>query len=129
MQSNIKEMSAQEAGLYLKDHKDSELIDVRTELEWHNVGYPDLSLLDKRVHRISWAFAPEMQINANFLDSLEKAVPNTDKVLLFICKSGYRSSNAARFACEHGYKNCVNIKNGFEGVDGWNSSLPITKGL
>ena len=129
MQNSVKEISAQEAWLYLKEHKNAELIDVRTEGEWHRVGYPDLFSIGKQVHKISWVIAPDMRINVNFIDSLEKTVPMKDKVLLFICKSGYRSSNAASFALERGYKNCININNGFEGVNGWNSYFPIKKGL
>ena len=52
--------------------------------------------------------------NPDFLAQLaqiaEKGTP-----LLFLCRSGVRSQHAAKLATEHGYSNCFNILEGFEG--------------
>jgi rhodanese-related sulfurtransferase len=39
----------------------------------------------------------------------------SESLLLFLCRSGQRSSNAAKAATEAGFPDCYNILEGFEG--------------
>ncbi|MNY71487.1 molybdopterin biosynthesis protein MoeB [compost metagenome] len=66
--------------------------------------------------------------NAAFVEQLQQQV-GKDKTVLFICRSGARSDEAARLAAEAGYAEVYNILEGFEGdrdaeqhrgrVNGW----------
>jgi rhodanese-related sulfurtransferase len=55
-----------------------------------------------------------MQPNPHFLSELQHAL-TTDSMLLFICRSGARSSAAAKAASAAGFAACYNILEGFEG--------------
>ena len=52
--------------------------------------------------------------NPDFLPQLAQ-VATKDSVLLFLCRSGVRSRHAAKLATEHGYTECFDILEGFEG--------------
>ena len=78
---------------------------------------------------------PEMNLNADFINMLEAAIPDKTSPVLFLCRSGARSASAARVAKAHGYEASFNIAGGFEGdsdrehhrggVSGWKSdNLP-----
>lgn len=84
------------------------LVDVRThaELEW--VGRVPGAL------EIEWLSWPGMRPNPHFLQTLQHAVP-TDSLLLFMCRSGARSSAAAAAAQAAGFPSCYNVLEGFEG--------------
>ena len=84
------------------------LIDVRTraELEW--VGRIPGAV------EIEWQNYPANQFNPNFLAQLKQAV-DPEALLLFICRSGKRSSSAARLATDAGFRGCYNVLEGFEG--------------
>jgi len=104
------------------------LIDVRTKAELELVGYIPFA------KSIEWAFYPGMTANAQFAEQL---VDNVDKSLtvIFICRTGGRSHNAALMAEQLGYKNAYNMAEGFEGeanelkqrtlINGWkHAGLP-----
>jgi rhodanese-related sulfurtransferase len=86
----------------------AQLIDVRThaELEW--VGRIPGAI------EIEWQDYPDRQRNPHFLRELKNAV-STESLLLFICRSGIRSSDAAHLASEAGFLDCYNVLEGFEG--------------
>lgn len=87
---------------------DAKIIDVRTHAEWEWVGrIPD-------VIEIEWAAYPGLQANPHFMQTLQRAVTG-DSLLMFICRSGARSSSAAKAATVAGYPSCYNILEGFEG--------------
>lgn len=92
------------------------LVDVRTVPEWTFVGTPDLSSLHKSVVKISWRIYPTMQINADFATQIEREVPDKTSPLLFICRTGGRSLDAAIAMTGKGYAKCYNIIDGFEGT-------------
>ena len=109
------------------------MVDVRTEPEWQYVGAPDLSGLNKDIVFLSWQIYPSMQIRPDYVERLseelrKRGADETARVL-FLCRSGVRSQHAAKLATEHGYTNCFNILEGFEGdkdnnghrknVNGW----------
>ena len=126
------DLSALKAWDFLKEDPNVELIDVRTSAEWHYVGFPDLNIAHKKPMFIEWRVLPDMSLNERFLDSLNKLVPDKNKSLVFLCRTGGRSQEAAIAATKNGYKACYNIENGFEGelnnkskrghLNGWKAS-------
>ncbi|MBV1774308.1 rhodanese-like domain-containing protein [Burkholderiaceae bacterium DAT-1] len=98
------------------------LVDVRSAAEWQFVGGPEQAV------RIEWKSWPGMVPNPNFLEQLQHQV-DKESVLLFLCRTGARSHDAAAAAAAHGFTECYNILEGFEGdknadgqrgaVNGW----------
>jgi len=101
-------LTPREAYEVLRMAPGAHLIDVRTraELEW--VGRIPSAV------EIEWQSYPGNQFNPNFLPQLKQAV-DPETLLLFICRSGKRSSAAARLATEAGFRGCYNVLEGFEG--------------
>lgn len=84
------------------------LVDVRTRAEWDWVGrIPDAV-------EIEWMGYPGNQTNPNFLAQLKQQV-DPEALVLFLCRSGVRSHNAALLASAAGYPECYNVLEGFEG--------------
>ena len=96
----------------------SVLIDVRTDVEWQNVGIPALPEGRENLFFISWQFAPDMRINADFVAEMEAAGIAKDAPIYFLCRSGVRSRAAAELATTAGFGPCYNIAEGFEGIAG-----------
>jgi rhodanese-related sulfurtransferase len=98
------------------------LVDVRTAAEWQFVGMVPNALC------LEWRTFPGMQPNGRFLELLTAQVPKSATVL-FLCRSGARSDEAARAAQAAGYGAVFNVLEGFEGdkdgasqrgqVNGW----------
>jgi rhodanese-related sulfurtransferase len=113
----------------LNDNSNSVILDVRTEEEWDSVGKPDAESLNSKTLFISILLGPDRQKNENFVQEfLDKKVSKKDNVLI-ICRSGVRSMAAAKLLQQQGYKNLINISDGFEGNpatgEGWKkSNLP-----
>lgn len=88
------------------------LVDVRTNAERDWVGR--VAIQNAQHAAVQWSQYPGGVQNPEFLAQLaqiaEKGTP-----LLFLCRSGVRSQHAAKLAAEHGYSNCFNILEGFEG--------------
>ena len=113
----------------LSINQNSHLIDVRTKPEWDYVGIPDLSSIKKQALCISWKIYPEMRVNNNFEKQIIKFNIQKNNNLYFICRSGNRSYDAAKFLISKGFTNCFNVSDGFEGelnqhhkrasIDGW----------
>ena len=97
-----------EALTLLQENPDARLIDVRSRAEWSWVGRIPGAV------EIEWQFFPDMQANPVFLEQLSRKVPKESPVM-FICRSGVRSNQAAIAASESGYSKCFNILEGFEG--------------
>jgi len=115
---DILERSAQDAWDAVNTDDNAYIIDVRTDLEWAQVGAPDLGNLSSRLHFISWQLAPDMRVNAAFLEELAATqIPQNGK-LYFLCRSGVRSLAAARLAADAGYETPINVAAGFEGIAG-----------
>ena len=112
--------------------KDVYLVDVRTNVEWKFIGQPNLDSVNKNIISLEWRSLPDMQVNPNFAERLMKEIPNKDSHVLFLCRTGGRSAEAATTMTELGYKNCYNITEGFEGeldsnshrgtANGWKAS-------
>jgi len=114
---------------FLETNPNSVVLDVRTEEEWNGVGKPDAESLNSKTFFISLLLGPDRKKNENFTkDFLQKKISKKDNILV-ICRSGVRSMAAAKLLQQEGYKNLVNISDGFEGNpvtgDGWKkSNLP-----
>ena len=97
-----------EALTFLQENSGARLVDVRSKAEWSWVGRIPGAV------EIEWLVFPSMQANPNFLEHLSLKVPKESPVM-FICRSGIRSNQAAIAALESGYVNCFNVLEGFEG--------------
>lgn len=97
----------------------SVLIDVRSRAEWAFVGAPDLSSIGKQVVFATWKDFPAMQVDPDFVDSLDAVLAGQgvarDAELFFLCRSGGRSAAAAAAMTAAGHANCFNVADGFEG--------------
>ena len=130
-ESNIKEISSQQAWEILEGDPQAVLLDVRTSMEYEYVGHPLNAM------HIPWMDAPDWNIDAGFVDKVREALvkrSGPDKnpestVILAICRSGKRSQAAVEELAGHGFNHLYNIEDGFEGdmdnnkhrntVNGW----------
>jgi rhodanese-related sulfurtransferase len=101
-------LTPQEAHAVLQQAKGSQLVDVRTRAEWDWVGRIPGAV------EIELLTYPGNRPNADFVKQLEQQV-DKDSPVLFICRSGGRSHNAAMMATQAGYSECYNVLEGFEG--------------
>jgi rhodanese-related sulfurtransferase len=139
-QARAKEMQLPYAGAFtpqeawevLQQSPGARLVDVRTKAEWDWVGRVPGSI------EIEWQTYPGSVPNTQFIDQLKKEVP-TESLVMFMCRSGVRSNNAAKAASEAGYASSYNVLEGFEGdkdasnhrnsVGGWRKAgLPWMQG-
>ena len=95
---------------------DATLVDVRTEGEWHAIGIPDTTSIDKQPVLAEWVQAGGRP-NTRFLEEL-KAAGVTGGPVVFLCRSGQRSIGAARLATAAGIAPSYNVLEGFEGAPG-----------
>lgn len=94
--SAVQDLLPSQAWDFLKENPAAVLIDVRTKAEWSFVGKPDLSDLNRTVLTIEWCQYPDMSVNPRFVEEMNEALgDDTPSQLLFICRSGVRSMNAA----------------------------------
>lgn len=121
-------MTPQEANEVRQLVPNAVIVDVRTRAERDWVGRVPGAI------EIEWATYPGMQPNPDFMQTLQHAI-TSDFLLMFLCRSGARSSAAAQAASAAGYPSCYNILEGFEGdkdangqrnqTDGWrHAGLP-----
>jgi rhodanese-related sulfurtransferase len=122
----IKQIKSSEVENFIRDNKDVELLDVRTQEEWDNVGKPDGEKLGLKNHFVTIVRSPDPVINKEFIQEVKKKI-DQNKQLLIICKAGGRSMMAAQLLSQENIE-CVNISDGFEGNGenaGWkNEGLP-----
>jgi rhodanese-related sulfurtransferase len=118
------------------------LIDVRTQPEFTFVGVPDLQSVGKATLFLEWQSFPSMQVDLRFAERLEAMLEGAGvsrgASLLFICRSGARSRQAAIAMTSAGWGSCYNVSDGFEGpldslrhrnvIGGWKAGgLPWTQ--
>jgi rhodanese-related sulfurtransferase len=128
-------LTPQEAFEVLQADSKALLIDVRTQPELDLVGRVPGAI------NVEWAFYPGMVANENFaaqlMAELNHHKVNKDSVLIFLCRTGGRSNNAAIVAASLGYTQAYNTLEGFEGeanadkqrtmINGWkHAGLPWT---
>jgi len=118
-------LTPREAHELLRLAPGARLIDVRTKAEWDWVGRVPGAI------EIEWQDYPAKQLNPHFIQTLGHSV-TTEAMLIFLCRSGQRSSAAAKAATEAGFPDCYNVLEGFEGnkdangqrnrIGGWRAS-------
>jgi len=122
----IKQIKSSEIKNFLVDNKNVELLDVRTQDEWDNVGKPDGDKLGLKTHFVTIVRSPEPSANKDFIQEVKKVI-DSNKKLLVMCKAGGRSMMASQLLSQESIT-CINISDGFEGNGenaGWkNEGLP-----
>ena len=123
------ELMPREAFEVLQQDPATVLVDVRSKAELELVGkIPSAT-------NIEWAFYPGMVPNADFVTQLLSQV-DKNQIVVFMCRTGGRSHNAAMLAQQLGYR-AYNMLEGFEGetnalkqrtqMSGWkHAGLPWT---
>ena len=120
----FEEVSAPEAHNILQKSIDVVLIDVRSSMEYEYVGHPVGSI------HIPIKEPPGWEILPNFIDNVKselmKKFPDTNDLfsiqILLMCRSGRRSGES------EGYKNTINIVDGFEGDKDMNGHRSVING-
>jgi rhodanese-related sulfurtransferase len=84
------------------------LVDVRTPEERKFVGFVPDSVA------VAWATGTSFTRNPRFVRELEGKA-RKEEVLLFVCRSGSRSTQAAQAAARAGFQQAFNVVEGFEG--------------
>ena len=113
---DVATVNTQEAWELMQHNPIAVLIDVRTQEEWNNTGIPDLSSMNKAPLCISWRLFPNMDVNTRFIVEVSNKINDKNTTLLFLCRSGMRSHEAAKAMMQKGYVNCYNIGGGVEGI-------------
>lgn len=104
------------------------LVDVRSHAELALVGQVPNAI------SIEWAFYPGMVANPDFAKHLEMQL-DKEALVIFMCRTGGRSHNAAALAASLGFTESYNMLEGFEGeanaerqrtlINGWrHAGLP-----
>lgn len=121
-------LTPMEAYDVLQNTKNAVLVDVRSNAELELVGKVS------GAQSIEWAFYPGMVANENFPAQLIEQVDKS-AVVIFMCRTGGRSHNAAAVASQLGFAEAYNMLEGFEGesnaekqrtlINGWrHAGLP-----
>ena len=122
----IKQIKSTEIKKFLTDSKDVELLDVRTQDEWDNIGRPDGEKLNLKTHFVTIVRSSDPIVNKGFVEEVKNKI-DSNKQLLIMCKAGGRSMMAAQLLSQENIT-CINISDGFEGNGenaGWkNEGLP-----
>ena len=123
----IKQIKSSEIKKLLTDNKNVELLDVRTQDEWDNIGRPDGENLGLKTHFVTIVRSPDPSANKEFIEEVKKVI-DINKELLVMCKAGGRSMVASQLLSQEKI-NCINVSDGFEGNGedpGWkNEGLPL----
>ena len=136
-----KEINSTKAYSILQQSGNTVLIDVRSSMEYEYVGHPINAI------HIPIKEPPDWEIRTDFINNvrseLEKKFPDIQNLsevhIILLCRSGKRSGQAAVMLESEGYKNIINIIDGFEGdkdandhrsvINGWRfNKLPWEQG-
>ncbi|NIR60691.1 MAG: rhodanese-like domain-containing protein [Gammaproteobacteria bacterium] len=116
-ENEVKTLRPVEAWQLLHDNPRAVLVDVRSTMEFRAIGHPIGA-----VH-IPWIDEPDWEVNRHFVKQVRQLIlggserrqgPDAAPILL-ICRSGYRSHDAATLLVQHGFEAVYNITEGFEG--------------
>ena len=125
----IAQLEPREAKAVMDEAENAVYLDVRTEMEFAQ-GHP------KGAINIPVAVPGPVGMvpNPNFLNVVQKVLPDKDQPVFCGCQVGMRSQMAAESMARAGYSNLVNVQGGFGGkvengilvVAGWrDSNLPV----
>ena len=105
-----------DAWTLLQATPDALFVDVRMEIESLYVGRPP------GVHMIAWYEYPELTPDPHaFVAAVKREIPGDSdqdrlsRMVMLICRSGKRSSDAGHALEAAGFTNVVNVLHGFEG--------------
>ncbi len=123
-------LTPEEAYQLLQNDANTQLVDVRSRAELELVGRVP------QATAIEWAFYPGMVANPDFAAQLNAQI-DKEAVVIFMCRTGGRSHNAAVIAQQLGFNQAYNMIEGFEGeanaakqrtlINGWkHAGLPWT---
>lgn len=121
-------LTPQEVYEVLQKTPHAKLVDVRSQAELDLVGNVP------GAEHIEWAFYPGMVANPDFSAQLEMQI-DKEALVIFMCRTGGRSHNAAVTAAKLGFSEAYNMLEGFEGeansqkqrtlINGWKrANLP-----
>jgi rhodanese-related sulfurtransferase len=121
-------LTPQEAHDILQKTPHAKLVDVRSQAELDLVGNVP------GAEHIEWAFYPGMVTNPDFSAQLDMQI-DKEALVIFMCRTGGRSHNAAVTAAKLGFSEAYNMLEGFEGeantekqrtrINGWkHANLP-----
>ena len=109
----IKQLKSSDVKNFISENKNVELLDVRTQGEWDDIGKPDGEKLGLKTHFVTIVRSPDPSANKEFVEEVKKQI-DPKKQLLIICKAGGRSMMAAQLLSQEKIE-CINISDGFEG--------------
>jgi rhodanese-related sulfurtransferase len=119
----IENLDPKQSWGLLQENSAAVMVDVRTAIEHSFVGHPLGAI------HIAWKEFPGMYVNEQFVAQVEEKVTDKNSPVLLLCRSGVRSVAAAKALEEAGYRQLINIAEGFEGalddekhrgnIDGW----------
>ncbi len=110
-----------EAHTLMLARPEAKLVDVRSAAEWALVGRVPGAV---EIELKSW---PGMVPNPHFQDQLRAQV-DAEAIVMFLCRSGARSHDAAMQAQQLGYSTAYNVLEGFEGDKDANGHRGIVGG-
>lgn len=103
-------LSPADAQALLEQTPETLFIDCRSEMEYLFVGHP------KGAHNVPWNDGPDWEVNPHFVPVVKKLAGQVSaRPVLLICRSGNRSSAAARALEGAGFSNVCYVLHGFEG--------------
>lgn len=136
----VKEVNPRQAYEMLIADGEAVVLDVRSTMEYEYVGHPVGAV------NVPWKEPPDWQVDPGFVAKVRKAFSEkfpgrdeNDLTVLAICRSGARSRDAAETLLREGFRNVLNIAEGFEGdkddnhhrgnINGWRfHQLPWEQG-
>ena len=125
----IKQLESGEAKTAMDEAENSVYLDVRTEMEFAQ-GHPEGAINIP----IAVPGPAGMMPNPDFLNVVQKILPDKEQPVFCGCQVGMRSQMAADLMAQLGYSNLANVQGGFGGkvengvlvVVGWrDSNLPV----
>jgi rhodanese-related sulfurtransferase len=72
MSKEIKQLPSKELKEFLSNNKNVELLDVRTQDEWNNIGRPDGEKLGLTTHFITIIKSQDPSANKEFIEEVKK---------------------------------------------------------
>ncbi|MEX2353398.1 MAG: rhodanese-like domain-containing protein, partial [Gammaproteobacteria bacterium] len=93
------------------------LVDVRSRTEFDYVGHAPVAI------NVPWQDAPSWEVNPEFVQMVREKLqssgrgrtPAEEQTVLAICRSGARSMAAGLALKQAGFRNVLNVAEGFEG--------------
>lgn len=106
----MQHLDPQTAHLFLQQTPEAVLVDCRTEIEHMYVGHP------VGAEHVAWQEGPDWEIDPDFAAKVKRLLKgDLARPVLLICRSGVRSLAAGEALETAGFKQVINVLEGFEG--------------